>query len=161
MGRAATASGGAEAARWWLPWLGLCFCAAGAAAAAARGKRWAKQAAGLGARRGGSRKTERDLHLWHWLPKLSPAPLRTEPQLGGNPAEDLRGDHCLPPQVCYRLIPTGCYDGDPTFNSPCLLHFLQALPNCCRLEYPPLASNLAVPCFLHCLPKRSFLGERS
>ncbi|XP_053516038.1 netrin receptor UNC5D isoform X7 [Artibeus jamaicensis] len=37
MGRAAAASGGAEGARWWLPWLGLCFWAAGAAAAAARG----------------------------------------------------------------------------------------------------------------------------
>ncbi|KAF6085170.1 unc-5 netrin receptor D [Phyllostomus discolor] len=37
MGRAATASGGAGGVRWWLPWLGLCFWAAGAAAAAARG----------------------------------------------------------------------------------------------------------------------------
>ncbi|KAM5312928.1 netrin receptor UNC5D isoform 5-T5 [Glossophaga mutica] len=37
MGRAAATSGGAEGARWWLPWLGLCFWAAGAAAAAARG----------------------------------------------------------------------------------------------------------------------------
>ncbi|XP_045677345.1 netrin receptor UNC5D isoform X3 [Phyllostomus hastatus] len=37
MGRAATAGGGAEGVRWWLPWLGLCFWAAGAAAAAARG----------------------------------------------------------------------------------------------------------------------------
>lgn len=50
MGRAAVAGGGAGGAHWWLPWLGLCFWATGAAAA--RGKRWAKQAAGLGARRG-------------------------------------------------------------------------------------------------------------
>nr|KAF6461225.1 unc-5 netrin receptor D [Molossus molossus] len=33
MGRAATAGGGAGGARRWLPWLGLCFWAAGAAAA--------------------------------------------------------------------------------------------------------------------------------
>ncbi|XP_054422018.1 netrin receptor UNC5D isoform X3 [Pteronotus mesoamericanus] len=33
MGRAAAAGGGAEGARRWLPWLGLCFWAAGAAAA--------------------------------------------------------------------------------------------------------------------------------
>ncbi|XP_034503426.1 netrin receptor UNC5D isoform X10 [Ailuropoda melanoleuca] len=37
MGRAAAAGGGAGGARVWLPWLGLCFWAAGAAAAAARG----------------------------------------------------------------------------------------------------------------------------
>ncbi|XP_015984293.1 netrin receptor UNC5D isoform X10 [Rousettus aegyptiacus] len=33
MGRAAVAGGGAGGAHWWLPWLGLCFWATGAAAA--------------------------------------------------------------------------------------------------------------------------------
>ncbi|XP_053772793.1 netrin receptor UNC5D isoform X2 [Desmodus rotundus] len=37
MGRATAASGGAQGACRWLPWLGICFWAAGAAAAAARG----------------------------------------------------------------------------------------------------------------------------
>lgn len=100
MGRAAAAGGGAGGARVWLPWLGLCFWAAGAAAA--RGKRRAERAAGPGERRGGDGETGWDAHPWRWLPKLRAAPLRARTPQGGNRAEDLGGDHCLPPQVCYQ-----------------------------------------------------------
>lgn len=47
------AADGSRGARWWLPWLGLCFWAAGAAAA--RGKRWVDSGArGSGQRRSGT-----------------------------------------------------------------------------------------------------------
>lgn len=47
------AADGNRGARWWLPWLGLCFWAAGAAAA--RGKRWVDSGArGSGQRRSGT-----------------------------------------------------------------------------------------------------------
>lgn len=51
-------------ARRWLPWLGLCFWAAGAAAA--RGKRWVD----CGTRGGERTEEERDSHLRRGLPKL-------------------------------------------------------------------------------------------
>lgn len=78
-------------------------------AAAARGKRWAERAAGPGERRGDNGETQRDPRPWRWLPKLRAAPLRTRTPQGGNWAEDLGGDRCLPPQVCdqpqsYRLL---------------------------------------------------------
>lgn len=50
MGTAAAGGGGCGARR-WLPWLGLCFWAAGAAAA--RGKRWVDR----GAQRSGRRRS--------------------------------------------------------------------------------------------------------
>lgn len=143
MGRAAAAGRGAGGARRWLPWLGLCFWAAGAAAA--RGKRGAERAAEPGGGRGG-----RDRwypHLWPWLSKLRPAPPRARGAqglaLGWRTSEGTTV--CLPPQVCdqlqsYRLLgPQGPY--------PALILFarslFRALPNCCRLESPFLFTPIS------------------
>lgn len=139
MGRAAAAGEGAGGARRWLPWLGLCFWAAGAAAA--RGKRWAERAAGLGARREGAGQTERDPHLPRWLPKLSPAPLRAPSpagwESGGGPQRGpLLPTPSLRPGVILQVAVTG-----PLPLTLPARSISQALPNCCRLEYPVFSTS--------------------
>lgn len=159
MGRAAAAGEGAGGARRWLPWLGLCFWAAGAAAA--RGKRWAERAAGLGARREGAGQTERDPHLPRWLPKLSPAPLRAPSpagwESGGGPQRGpLLPTPSLRPGVILQVAVTG-----PLPLTLPARSISQALPNCCRLEYPPFCLQSRCPPFSPLPSKaRSLLGGR-
>lgn len=88
------AADGSRGARRWLPWLGLCFWAAGAAAA--RGKRWVHSGA-----RGERTEEERDSHLRRGLPKLCWLLSARLARLGGNRVRGAPGDHCLSTQVCY------------------------------------------------------------
>lgn len=118
MRRAAAARGDAGGARRWLPWLGLCFWAAGAAAA--RGKRGVEREAEPGARRPSGTRT-----YGVGFPSCALHLSARSAQRGGTRAEDLRGDHCLPPQVRdqpqpYRLLGPGPL---PFFSSRRLLYF--------------------------------------
>lgn len=87
------AAGGGCGARRWLPWLGLCFWAAGAAAA--RGKRWVDG----GAQRSGPRRSgTRTFGVGRpSCACFSPRAERDSVGTGGGAP----GDHCLPIQVCY------------------------------------------------------------
>lgn len=83
------AADGSRGARRWLPWLGLFFWAAGAAAA--RGKRWVDSGA----------RGERDSHLRRGFPKLFWLLSARVARLSGNRVRGAPGDHCLSTQVCY------------------------------------------------------------
>lgn len=89
------AAGGGCGARRWLPWLGLCFWAAGAAAA--RGK----LPVDGGVRAEKRTEEERDPHLRRGLPKLCLLLSRVRSATRWKPGGGAPGDHCLAIQVCY------------------------------------------------------------
>lgn len=100
------AADGSRGARRWLPWLGLCFWAAGAAAA--RGKRWVD-----GGARGERTEEERDSHLWRELSKLCLLLSARGARLGGNRVEELQGTTVFQSKFAICSNPTGCSDWGP------------------------------------------------
>lgn len=88
------AADGSRGARRWLSWLGLCFWAAGAAAA--RGKRWVDGGAWRGADGGGA-----GLSPSAWASQVVLGSLRAQSPTRWEPRRGALGDHCLSTQVCY------------------------------------------------------------
>lgn len=156
MGRAAVAGGGAGGAHWWLPWLGLCFWATGATAA--RGKRRAKRAGGLGARRGEGRQQDQagptpPALASQVAPCTSP---RTQPNRVGISA----GTTAFHPKFAIIRNPTGCCDRAPTLYSPRLLHF-PIHPQLLQTGVPTSSLQSRSPPFSPLPSKgRSFMGGR-
>lgn len=156
MGGAAAAGRGAGRARRWLPWLGLCFWAAGAAAA--RGKRGAERAAEPGGDRGGTRPIGPSpmALAFQVAPCTSP---RARSARGGPRVEDLRGDHCLSPTPSLRsaaiLQVVGTAGALRCLDSLRSLPFLSP-PQLLQTGVPSsLYSSLVLSSPLHFLPKRT------
>lgn len=93
-------------------------------------------------------------------PCTSPRAERSGVGLGRRTSEGTTVSH---PKFAISRSPTGCWDRAPYPSFPLVVCCIfRALPNCCRLESPPLHSNLAPPSPLYFLPwrDRSRLGAR-